>query len=73
MVPDLGHSVVSCEDENGFLVPIELRNEILRSFHDVIYDFDVVHVFLADDMSSEGWVGRKEDGEALTRECGRYE
>ena len=46
MVSDLGHPMISREDENRFFVPVELRNETFGSFHDVIYDLDVFHILL---------------------------
>ena len=46
VIPNLGHPMISRKDENCFLVSIEFRDETVGSFHDVIYDFDIFHVFL---------------------------
>jgi len=38
--------MISRKDESCFLVPVEFRKDMFGSFHDVVYDFDVFHVFL---------------------------
>ena len=38
--------MISRKDEDCFLVPVEFRNESFGPFYDVIYDFNIVHIFL---------------------------
>ena len=46
VVPNLGHPMIGRKEENGFVIPVELGNQALGVFHDVIDDLDVFHVFL---------------------------
>lgn len=70
VVPDLGHPMINRKGENCFTIPIELRNKTFRPFHDGIYDFDALRVF----VSPENRVGcSRGEREVLTRECGRCE
>ena len=56
--------MISRKDETRFLVPVEPRNETFGSFHDIIYDFYIFHVFLVHRESEvsykspTGWRGR---------------
>ena len=65
--------MIGRKDEDGFIVPIKLRDEAFSSIHDVVDHFDVFHIFLTGGERQGEPSRSKPAMGALTRECGRCE
>ena len=46
VVSNLGHPVVSCEDESRRIIFVELREETFRLSDDVVHNLNILHIFL---------------------------
>lgn len=46
VVSNLGHPVVSCEDESRRIILVELREETFSLSDDVVHNLDILHIFL---------------------------